>query len=108
MKVMQLYENWVFHDENPYAEPLLVDQEKRILRFALRPGQVVREHTAPSSPVQLIILHGEGIFIGENGVEHRYGKGVLLSFDSGEKHSIRALDEELIFIALLHGARNTK
>ncbi len=108
MKVVQLYENWVFHDETPYAEPLLVDQEKRILRFTLRQGQVVREHTAPSSPVQLIILQGEGIFTGEDDIEHRYGKGVLLSFDSGEKHSIRALDEDLIFIALLHGAPNAK
>jgi quercetin dioxygenase-like cupin family protein len=108
MRVIQLYEKWVFHGENPYAEPLLVDQEKRILRFALHSGQVVREHTAPSFPVQFIILQGEGIFIGEDEVEHRYGKGVLLSFDSGEKHSIRALDEDLIFIAVLHGVPSTK
>lgn len=104
MKSIALYENWVFHDENPYAEPLLVDSEKRVLRFALRPGQVVREHVAPSSPVHVLILKGEGIFTADDGSENHYGAGTLLVFDSGEKHSIRALEDELIFVAILHGA----
>jgi quercetin dioxygenase-like cupin family protein len=104
MKIINLYENWVFHDDNPFAEPLLVDKEKRVLRFALRPGQVVKEHIAPSSPVHIVILEGEGLFSGEDGVEIQYGPGTLLVFDSGEKHSIRAVDEELIFVAFLHGA----
>lgn len=104
MKAIALYENWVFHDENPYAEPLLVDPEKRVLRFALRPGQTVREHLAPSSPVHIIVLKGQGVFTGGDGQEQHYGEGSLLVFDAGEKHSIRALDEPLVFVALLHGA----
>lgn len=104
MKSIALYENWIFHDENPYAEPLLVDSEKRVLRFALRPGQVVREHLAPSSPVHLLILRGEGIFTDGEGRENQYGEGTLLVFDSGEKHSIRALEDELVFATFLHGA----
>jgi quercetin dioxygenase-like cupin family protein len=104
MKELRLYENWVFHDENPYAEPLLVDHEKRVLRFTLRPGQIVKEHVAPGSPVHIIILQGTGIFTGDDGIEHPQGQGKMLIFDSGEKHSIRALDEELVFLAILHGA----
>lgn len=104
MKVIHLYEDWVFHEANPYAEPLHVDAEKRVLRFALQPGQEVKEHLAPHSPVHVIILQGSGIFTGEDGSENEYGQGVLLLFDSGEKHRIRALDEPLVFLAILHGA----
>lgn len=104
MHAIALYDNWIFHDTNPYAEPLHVDTEKRVLRFALRPGQVVREHTAPSSPVHLVILQGQGLFAGGDGQEQPFGVGTLLIFDAGEKHSIRALDEDVVFVAFLHGA----
>ena len=104
MKLIQLYENWVFHDDNPYAEPLFVDQEKRVLRFALRPGQSVKEHLAPHSPVHIVVLQGQGIFTDGDDNEHQCGEGALLIFDSAEKHSIRALDEDLVFMAFLHGA----
>jgi quercetin dioxygenase-like cupin family protein len=104
MQEIRLHEDWVFHEENPFAEPLYVDHEKRVLRFALRPGQVVKEHVAPSSPVHIIILKGHGTFTGDDGIEHQHGQGRLLIFDSGEKHSIRAQDVDLVFIAILHGA----
>lgn len=104
MQMIDLYENWVFHDANPYAEPLVVDQEKRILRFALRPGQTVKEHVAPHSPVHIIVLQGTGIFTGQDGLEQKITTDTLLVFDSGEKHSIRALAEDLVFVAFLHGA----
>jgi quercetin dioxygenase-like cupin family protein len=107
VKTISLYENWVFHEQNPYAEPLHVDTEKRVLRFALRPGQEVKEHLAPHSPVHILILQGQGIFTGEDGIEHSYDEGTLLIFDSGEKHSIRALNYELVFVAFLHGAPKT-
>lgn len=108
MKMIKLYEDWVFHDDNPFAEPLVVDKEKRVLRFALRPGQYVAEHLAPNSPVHLVILQGQGVFTGRDEAEHECRPGTLLVFDSGEKHSIRALDEELVFVAFLHGAPGAK
>ena len=51
MHATSLLDKLDFHDKNPYAEPLLVDDTGRILRFTLRPGQSVREHSAPHSPV---------------------------------------------------------
>lgn len=108
MKAFSLYENWAFHEENPYAEPLHVDAESRILRFTLRPHQEVREHNAPHSPVQIVVLRGRGLFSGEDGVEHEHGEGNLIVFASGEKHRIRALDANLVFVAFLHGAPSTK
>jgi len=103
MKPIMLHDAVVFHEKDPFAEPLFVDQSGRILRFALKPGQVVKEHTAPHSPVYILIQKGTGLFSGGNHKEQRFGPGTLLVFDTGETHAIRAEAEELIFITFLHG-----
>jgi quercetin dioxygenase-like cupin family protein len=102
-----LRDNLVFHDDNPYAEPLFVDQDGRILRFTLKVkvGQSVQEHTAPHSPVyNMVPLKGSGLFSGGDKKEQRFGPGALLVFDRGEMHTIRAEDEELILVAFMHAA----
>ena len=104
MKSIPLTENWVFHDKNPYAEPLFVAPDGRILRFALHAGQSVREHEAPHSPVYLVVLKGTGLYAGGDGREQAFGPDSLLIFEAGEPHSIRAVDEDVVFSAFLHGA----
>ncbi len=104
MKTDLLMENWEFHDKNPYAQPLFVSQDSRILRFALRPGQTVREHQAPHSPVYIVVLKGQGMFAGADGKEQMLGPNTLIVFEAGENHSIRALEEDLVFVTFLHGA----
>ncbi len=104
MKTFQALEDIEFHDKNAYAQPLQVNDHGRILRFALKPGQAVREHNAPHSPVYLLVLQGTGLFAGGDGVEHEFGPHALLTFDPGEQHAIRAQDEELVFLAFLQGA----
>ncbi|GIK36843.1 MAG: hypothetical protein BroJett011_06760 [Chloroflexota bacterium] len=106
MKSLQLLEQLEFHNKNPYAEPLHVDKEGRVLRFTLKPGQQVIEHNAPDSPVYLVVLKGRGLFAGGDGQEQAFGPNALLIFDPGENHSIRAVAEELVFIAVLHGVSN--
>ncbi len=59
MKVIALLKDIRFHEKDPNAEPLFVSDEARVLRFTLRPGQVVREHHAPHSPVIVTVLKGE-------------------------------------------------
>jgi quercetin dioxygenase-like cupin family protein len=103
MQAIPLHDNWVFHDDNPYAEPLFVNENGRILRFTLKPGQSVQEHTAPNSPVYIVVLKGEGLFSGGDSQEERFGPGALLIFDKGEPHAIRADGAELVFVAFLHG-----
>lgn len=103
MQAISLHDNWVFHDDNPYAEPLFVNENGRILRFTLKPGQSVQEHTAPNSPVYIVVLKGEGLFSGDDSLAERFGPGALLIFDKGEPHAIRAGDEELVFVTFLHG-----
>ena len=104
MNATQLLDNLEFHDKNPNAEPLFVAPDGRILRFALRPGQAVREHSAPHSPVYVVVLKGQGLFSGADGRERRFGPNTLLTFEAGENHSIRAEGEELVFVTFLREA----
>lgn len=104
MLSIPLYDNLILHDRDPYAEPLFVDKDGRILRFALKPGQSVQEHVAPHSPVYIVVLKGVGVFSGGDNREQRSGPGTLLVLSVGEAHAIRAEDEELVFVTFLHGA----
>lgn len=104
MKVVNLLEDLQFGSEDAHAEPLHVDMEGRVILFTLKPGQSIREHNAPSSPFFVVILKGEGIFTGGDGVEHTCRPNTLLIFDTAEQHTIRTVDHELVFVGFLHGA----
>ncbi|MCB0045495.1 MAG: hypothetical protein KDD92_08710 [Caldilineaceae bacterium] len=104
MQVYHPLDDVTFHAANPYAYPLEVTEYGRILRFALLPGQVVREHMAPQSPVYLLVLKGKGLLSGGDDNEELCGVNTLITLEPGEMHTIRAQDEELIFLAFLHGS----
>lgn len=104
MKVFYLPESVQFDQHRPHAEPLHVDKMGRVLLFGLRPGQTVAEHSAPSSPVYIVVLSGKGAFTGGDGSEHVLGPGAMLVINPDEPHAIRALDEALTFVAILHGS----
>jgi quercetin dioxygenase-like cupin family protein len=108
MKVIALLKDIKFHEKDPNAEPLFVSDEARVLRFTLRPGQVVREHNAPHSPVVVTVLEGRGMFAGGDGVEQQCGPNDLLIFSEGEAHAIRALNEDLIFTVFLREAPDAR
>ncbi len=103
MRNMNLLEDLEFHDGHPYAQPLLVDKNGRVLRFTLKPGQSLKEHNAPTSPFYVVVLKGKGMFAGGDGQEQEFGPDALLIFDLGENHTVRALDEDLVFVGFLHG-----
>lgn len=103
MKTTHLLENLEFRDKDPYAQPLFVDKTGRVLRFTLLPGQSIKQHNAPDSPFYIVVLKGQGIFAGGDGQEQQCGPNSLLVFDVAENHTVRALDEELVFVGFLHG-----
>lgn len=103
MKTMQLLEGLEFADQAPNAEPLYVDAHGRVLRFTLKPGQSIREHNAPHSPLYVVVLQGHGMFTGGDGHEQQLGPNSLLIFDPAEGHAIRAINEALVFVSFLHG-----
>lgn len=104
MKTLQLLDNLEFRDNGPEAQPLYVDRNGRALRFTLKPGQSIKEHNAPTSPFYVVVLKGKGMFAGGDEREQLFGPNSLLVFDPGENHTVRALDEELVFVGFLRGA----
>ena len=108
MRSLSLLNNPVFHDDKPYSEPLYIDSHGRILRFMLKPGQTIVEHKTPTSPFYVVVLQGVGFFTDGEGQETQVKPNDLLVFDLGEKHSVRAGDNDFIFLGILHNAPNVR
>ncbi len=108
MRRTDLLSNVAFRDATPNSEPLFVDSHGRVLRFSLKPGQVIHEHKAPNSPFYVVVLKGEGVFTGGDGEEVRATPNTLLVFDPGEMRSVRALDQEFVFVGFLHGVASAR
>lgn len=104
MKSVKLLESLEFDDAKAHSQPLLVAPDGRILRFTLRPGQALKEHQAPHSPVYVVTLKGQGMYAGGDGKEQPFGPNALLMFEAGESHSIRAVNEEVVFVTFLREA----
>jgi len=97
-----------FKTEHPVAETILADKDTRLIRFSMLPGQVIKEHSAPSSPVYIVVLEGRGEFSDGEGGSKELGPNSCIKYELGEKHSVKATDEKLVFIALLRGSPRTE
>lgn len=106
MKIIQLFDTLQFHEKNPYPQPLSIDGQGRVLSFALRPGQCIREHNPPDAPLYLIVLDGTGVFSGSDGREMECAPGTLLIFDPGERHMLRARDRDLILVGFMRNVQD--
>lgn len=100
MRTFDLLGGIEFSERNAHAESLHSNEEARVLRFAFLPGQRIDSHESPSSAVHLVILQGRGIFAGADGVERECSQEMLVAFDAGEPHTVRALDEKLVYVAV--------
>ena len=108
MKSEQLLGDLGFHQSVPFAQPLFVRNDGRILRWMLKPGQRITEHIVPYSPFYVVVLKGRGMFASRDEQEQEFGPNSLLIFEPGETHSVRALDETLIFIGFLQGSADIR
>lgn len=104
MEHLNLMEDIKFNDSHPIAQSIHADKNGRLLQFALKPGQELKPHSNLSSPVYLLVLRGHGVFKGDNDSEATCGPGSIIIYDVNEKHSVIAGNEELVFVAILHGA----
>lgn len=104
MEHVNLMEGIKFNDSHPIAQSIHADKNGRLLQFALEPGQELKEHSNSSSPVYLLILKGEGVFRGKDDSRTVAGPGSIIIYDVDEKHSVKAGDQELVFVAILHGS----
>jgi quercetin dioxygenase-like cupin family protein len=108
MKANHLLEELEFHEADPFAQPILVDKDVRILRWMLKPGQSIREHRVPSSPLYVVVIKGRGMFASNGEAEQEFGPNSLLIFEANESHTVRALGEALIFVAFLQAVPTTQ
>ena len=108
MKSKQLLDDLSFHQSVPFAQPLFVRHDGRVLRWMLQPGQQITEHSVPHSPFYVVVLKGHGMFAANGEQEQAFGPNSLLIFDPGEAHTVRALGEELVFIGFLQGVADMR
>lgn len=103
MELFRLNKNIEFNDgDHGHAQVLYADATHRALRFSLRKGQKI-ENFHPHSPVQVFILQGTGVFEGKNGYQTATSNTLIL-FEQDEKFSVRAENEDLVFVAVMHGS----
>ncbi len=107
MKTIELLSDVEFNEKQPHVQSLHSNREARALRFAFLPEQQIKRHDAPYSPVHVIVLQGKGVFAGEDGIEQVCGTGMMLIFNIGEPHTVRALDEDLVYVAIYNGVSTT-
>ena len=89
-----------FTPDKPYRELLYDSPNLRVLVFNLEPGQELPVHSHPSdSDVALVILEGEGEFIGAHEMPARTGQAQIMP--GGEPHGLNAHTRVrlLVFIA---------
>lgn len=104
MKIINPNEKISFNKEHAIADPLFINKNNRLLRFSLLPCQSIKEHKSPSSPVLISIIKGRGLLWGEDGEKKQIDTNLIIIFTQNETHGISVLDEEQVFLALLHGS----
>jgi len=107
MRTIELLAGVEFNEKRPQAQSLHSNQEARALRFAFLPGQRIKTHDVPHSPVHLFIIQGKGVFTGQDGVEQECGPGMMVVFDAAETHTVRTLDEDLVYVSIYNGVPTT-
>ncbi len=106
MRPVSLLDDLIFKEESPNAQPLVADESGRVMRFTLKPGQVLKPHRGPKIALLMIVLQGRGLFRGEEEQPLECGPGTMLVFEVEELHGVQALDEELVFLAILRQTPN--
>jgi len=100
MKFIDLSQVDKFTPDKPYRELLYDSPNLRVLTFNFEPGQELPVHSHPAdSDVSLLILEGEGEFIGAYEMPARPGQMQIMPV--GEPHGLKAHTRLrlLVFIA---------
>ena len=83
----------------PASAMVLDVPDARVVVFRIEPGQVVAPHTSTST-VLLSVLTGSGIVSGAED-ERAVSMGDLIEYEVGELHGMRAIDEQLVIVAII-------
>ena len=59
MRAINLLDQLEFREDGANTEALFFDADGRIIRFSLKPGQVIPAHRAANSPLYIIVIRGK-------------------------------------------------
>jgi quercetin dioxygenase-like cupin family protein len=85
--------------DRPSTRVLHDEPNLRVIAFHLLPGQAVPPHRSTST-VLVRVITGRGRFVGE-GADATLAAGEAAVYRPGETHSIEALDQPLVFHAVI-------
>ena len=87
-----------FRDEGPYVQVLSDIGAARVVLFAFKTGQQLKEHRT-SSQIQVQALRGHVTFEA-TGQSVELEEGILLQLEAGIPHSVTALSDAVILVTM--------
>ncbi len=96
--LIDLLERLQFSDQGPQTQVLSEVPEARLVGFALRAGQEIREHRNPSRLLAQVIEGSLVFTVAEQPFPLR--AGMVLQVDAGVAHSLRATADALMLLVM--------
>ena len=98
MILFNLRELTTFRDEGPSVQILSDSGAARVVLFAFKAGQELKEHHT-SSPILVQALRGRAVF-SANGTQVRLQAGTVLQLEANVPHSIIAQTDAVILVTM--------
>ena len=86
--------------DRPATAILHDSPDARLVVFRLAPGQFVPPHRSTAT-VMLHVLQGTGELSGADDAVVSVSPGDLVTYEAGELHGMRAIDEQLLLLATI-------
>jgi quercetin dioxygenase-like cupin family protein len=98
VRLIDLREQMQFSDQGPQAHLLSDSPDARLVGFALRAGQEIKEHRSPS---QLLVQVIDGSLVFTVAAQSlTLHAGMVLQVEAGAPHSLRATSDTLMLLVM--------